>query len=136
MMSVLLLVPAKTFRFVGAWRMMITLFVPMFILGSYLYFKKPELLKKRLSTKEDEGEQKLVILFSAIMFISSFLLCGFDYKYSWSKVPMWLIVLAIIVFLITYLGFIELLKENEYLSRTVEVQDNQKVKYRLISYIW
>lgn len=126
-LGLLLFLPAGTFMFPGAWRMIGVLFIPMLILGTVLLIKKPELLAKRLNQKETEDEQKSVILLSAIVFAASFLLCGFDYRFSWSHCPGWLSIAACIVFLITYGGFVELLKENEYLSRTVEVQDGQRV---------
>lgn len=127
LMGFLLFFPAGTMKFPGAWRMLVIMFVPMFIMGAILFFKAPKLLEKRLSTNEGEKEQKLVILFSSLIFIASFVLCGIDYKYGWTHVPFWLVILGCIVFLLTYVGFGELLRENEFLSRTVEVQENQQV---------
>lgn len=127
LLGLLLFLPAGTFHYPGAWRMICTLFIPMVILGTVLLAVKPELLAKRLNQKETEDEQKAVILFSALLFIASFLLCGFDFRFGWSHVPLWVSVLGCIVFLLTYIGFAELLRENEYLSRTVEIQEGQKV---------
>ena len=127
LMGFLLFLPAGTFHYPGAWRMLLVLFVPMFLLGFVLLIAKPALLEKRLSQKETEGEQKLVILYSGLMFISVFLLCGFDERFSFSHVPHWLSVCACFLFLLTYAGFAELLRENEYLSRTVEVREGQQV---------
>jgi len=127
LMGLLLFLPAGTFNFPRAWLMMVVLFVPMLIVGTYLLIKNPKLLEKRLNTKETEKEQKLVILLSSIMFILAFLLSAFDYKYNWFQLPTIISVIGCVVFILTYLGFIELLKENEYLSRTVEVQEGQKV---------
>lgn len=123
----LLFLPARTFRFPGAWRMIGILFIPMLILGTVLLIVKPELLAKRLNQKENEDEQKSVILFSAIIFVVCFLLCGFDFRFGWSRCPLWVSIVGCAVFLITYAGFAELLRENEYLSRTVEVQEGQQV---------
>lgn len=127
LIALLLFLPAGTLSFPGAWRMLAVLFVPMFILGIVLLEKKPELLEKRLSQKESEPEQNKVILFSGLMFIASFLLCGFDFRFGWTFVPKWLTAAGCVVFLVTYAAFAELLRENEYLSRTVEVQKGQKV---------
>lgn len=127
MMGLLLFLPAGTFAFSGGWRMILILFVPAFILGILLLVLKPDLLAKRLSSKETENEQKGVILLSSVIFIACFLLCGFDFRFGWSVVPLWLSYVGCVVFLATYLGFAELLRENDYLSRTVEVQEGQKV---------
>lgn len=126
-LGLLLFLPSGTFRYPGAWRMICLLFIPMFILGVVLFCAKPELLAKRLNQKETENEQKAVILFSSLIFITCFLLCAFDFRFGWTHVPMWLSIVGCVVFLATYAGFAELLRENEYLSRTVEVQEGQKV---------
>lgn len=127
LLGVLLFVPAGTFNYPGAWRMISILFVPSIIIGGVLLIKKPELLEKRLNQKETENEQKFVIVLSALIFIVSFLLCAFDYRFGWTKVSLIISVIGCVIFVFTYIGFAELLRENEYLSRTVEVQDNQKV---------
>ena len=127
LLGVFLFLPAGTLHYPGAWRMIGTLFIPMFLLGVVLLIAKPELLAKRLKQKETEAEQKTVILLSALLFIASFLLCGFDFRFGWSFVPKWLSVLGCVVFLLTYIGFAELLRENKFLSRTIEVQKGQKV---------
>lgn len=126
-LGLLLFLPAGTFRYPGAWRMMGILFIPMLILGAVLLIAKPALLEKRLNQKETEKDQKLVILFSALLFTACFLLCAFDFRFGWTQLPLWLSILGCVVFLATYLGFAELLRENEYLSRTVEIQEGQKV---------
>lgn len=89
--------------------------------------KNPQLLKIRLNTKENESEQKTVILLSGIMFLAGFVLCGFNYRFSWMVLPKWVIIGATILFLISYILYAEVLRENTYLSRTIEVQDGQKV---------
>jgi len=126
-LGLLLFLPAGTFRYPGAWRMMGILFIPMLILGAVLLIAKPALLEKRLNQKETEKDQKLVILFSALLFTACFLLCALDFRFGWTRLPLWLSILGCVVFLATYLGFAELLRENEYLSRTVEIQEGQKV---------
>jgi len=125
--GILLFVPAGTIHYPGAWRFIITLFTPMAILGTVLFFKDPALLEKRLNSKEKENTQKGLILFSALMFIASFVVCGLDYRFSWSDVPGWLVIVGCFLLLFSYVGFAELLKENSYLSRTVEIQEGQKV---------
>lgn len=125
--GLLLFLPAGTMHYPGAWRMIFILFVPMFILGTVLFIAKPELLAKRLNQKETEAEQKTVIIISIVLFTACFLLCGFDFRFGWSNVPLWLSFAGCAVFVITYAGFAELLRENEYLSRAVEVQNGQKV---------
>lgn len=126
-MGLLLFLPAGTRDFPGAWRLLGVLFIPMLLLGTVLLLVKPELLAKRLNQKETETEQKTVILWSALIFVACFLLCGLDFRFGWTHCPMWLSVAACVVFAATYAGFAELLRENEYLSRTVEVQNGQKV---------
>ncbi|MGN0202321.1 MAG: methyltransferase family protein [Candidatus Cryptobacteroides sp.] len=125
--AVLLFCPAGTFRFPGAWRMLLVLFVPMLILGAVLYAKDKALLEKRLNSREGEKAQKGVILLSGLMFVSVFLVCGFDFRFGWSRMPLWLSVTGCVLFLLGYIGFAELLRENAYLSRTVEIQEGQKV---------
>jgi protein-S-isoprenylcysteine O-methyltransferase Ste14 len=99
----------------------------MLIVGIVLAIKNPELLRKRLNAKEKEAEQKSVILFSALMFVSGFVVAGLDYRYQWLVLPQWLVLAATALFLFAYLLYIEVLRENTYLSRTIEVQENHKV---------
>ncbi len=127
LLSLLLFLPAGTIRFPGAWRFMALLFIPMLALGIVLYVKEPELLKKRLSSKESSDVQKKVLAISAIEFILCFVVAGLDHRFGWSKLPSWLIVLACIVFIASYALYAEVMRENAYLSRTVEVQKGQKV---------
>lgn len=126
-LGLLLFLPAGTLHFPGAWRMIGILFIPMLILGTILLIAKPELLAKRLNQKETEEEQKSVILFSALLFVAVFLLCGLDFRFGWSHCPLWLSIIGCVIFLVTYFGFAELLRENEFLSRTVEGQEGQIV---------
>ena len=126
-LSLLLFLPAGTIRFVGAWRFIALLFIPMFVFGIVLFINAPTLLEKRLNSKESSSVQKNVITLSALEFVVCFVVAGFDYRFRWFKLPLWLIILACIMFVISYALYIEVTRENEYLSRTVEVQKEQKV---------
>ena len=125
--GLLLFFPAGTFNYFNAWLFMSLLFIPMFILGIFLFIKSPELLEKRLNAKEKEKTQKGVVGFSAILFLASFLIAGFDYRFDWSVIPMWCVILASVILLVSYGMYAEVMRENIYLSRTIEVQENQKV---------
>ena len=103
------------------------LFIPMFIVGIVLMIKNPELLKKRLNTKEKENEQKQVVLFSSLMFLFSFIIAGLNYRYGWINLPDIIVIVSSVLFVIAYILYAEVLRENTYLSRTIEIQDNQKV---------
>lgn len=127
MVGVLLFAPAGTFRYWNGWLFLALLFVPMIILGLYLWIKQPDLLAKRLSSKEKESEQKQVILISALVFVAGFVIAAVDFRFGWSRVPIWLVVVASVLLVISYGLYAEVMRENAYLSRTVEVQENQKV---------
>jgi len=127
LVGALVFLPAGTFNFVNGWIFSAVLFIPVFIMGVVLYIKAPDLLKKRLESKEKEGVQKSVIRFSALAFLVAFVVAGLDYRFGWSKMPMWIVVLASVVFLLGYLAFAEVMRENAYLSRIIEVQEGQKV---------
>lgn len=127
LLALLLFIPAGTLNYWNAWLLMGILFIPMFIAGIVLMFKNPELLKKRLTAKEKESEQKSVLLLSGLMFICGFILAGLDFRFKWLILPEWLSITAAVVFLLGYLLYAEVLRENKYLSRTVEIQENQKV---------
>lgn len=122
----LLFIPA-TFNYWNGWLFMGLLFIPMFVAGIVLMIKNPELLKKRLSVKEKQGEQKQVILFSAVMFLVGFITAGLNYRYKWIELPNIVVIISSVVFVLAYILYAEVLRENMYLSRTIEVQDNQKV---------
>lgn len=126
-LGLLLFLPAGTLDFAGAWRFITLLFVPMIVFGIVLFIKAPELLEKRLNDKESSDVQKKVIIFSALEFACCFIIAGLDYRFGWSKEPEWLIILACIIFVAGYGLYIEVMRENAYLSRTVEVQKEQKV---------
>lgn len=127
LISLLLFLPAGTFNYKNAWLFIALLFLPMFILGVLLFIKSPELLEKRLDVKEKEKTQKGVVGFSAILFIASFLISAFDFRFSWSNVPLRCVIFASVILIISYGMYAEVLRENIYLSRTIKVQENQKV---------
>lgn len=125
--SFLLFLPAGTLRYPQGWLLMGILFVPMFAAGLVMLKKNPELLKKRLNVKEEETEQKEVILLSAVMFLAAFVLAGLSFRFGWWMLPFPVSIIAAIVFLASYALYAEVLRENTYLSRTIEVQEDQKV---------
>ncbi len=126
-LGLLIFMPANTINYWNGWLLMGLLFVPMFIAGIIMMIKSPNLLKNRLKAKEKEGEQKLVILLSGLMFIAGFIVAGLNFRYGWTIMPDWTIIAASVVFLISYIVYAEVLRENQYLSRVIEVQENQKV---------
>ena len=124
---ILLFIPAGTINYPNGWLFIALLFIPMFIVGIIIFLKSPELLKRRLNAKEEQDEQKIVLFVSGIMFILAFALAGLNFRFGWHKLPSAVIIMASIIFLLAYIMYGEVLRENEYLSRTVEVSDNQKV---------
>ena len=127
LVGLLLFLPAGTIHYPCGWLLMAVLFVPMFIVGVLMLLRSPELLKRRLNAKEKETEQKKVVALSGVMFIVAFVVAGLNFRYSWTVVPVWAVWSATAVFLLSYIMYAEVLRENEYLSRTIEVQENQKV---------
>lgn len=125
--SSLLFIPAGTMKYWNAWLLIGILFIPMLIIGIILMIKNPELLRKRLNSKEKEQEQKSVIVLGGLMFICGFVVAGLDYRYQWFILPKWVVIAAAVLFLFSYLLYAEVLRENTYLSRIIEVQENQKV---------
>lgn len=125
--GLLLFIPANTIYYWNGWLFMGLLFVPMFIAGIILMIKNPELLRKRLNAKEKENEQKQVIVFSGLMFVIGFIIAGLNYKYNWIVIPNTVVIISSILFILSYTLYAEVLRENTYLSRTIEVQENQKV---------
>lgn len=123
----LLFLPAGGFSYWNAWLLTAILFIPMFFAGLVMWKKSPELLKKRLNAREKQGEQKKVISASSLIFIAGFVVAGLDFRFGWSTVPLWLVAAASVVFLCAYALYAEVLRENAYLSRTIEVQQDQKV---------
>ena len=127
LIGLLLFIPANTINYWNGWLFMGLLFVPMFIAGIVLMIKNPELLRKRLNAKETENEQKQVIVFSGLMFLLGFIIAGLNYKYNWIVIPNIVVIISSILFILAYILYAEVLRENTYLSRTIEVQENQKV---------
>jgi len=127
LLGLLLFVPAGTISWPNGWLFMFLLFVPMFIAGILMYLKAPNLLRSRLKAKETQDEQKSVISLSAVMFIASFVLSGLNYRFGWLQMPKSLVIIGSVIFVMSYLMFGEVLRENEYLSRTIEVQEGQHV---------
>lgn len=125
--GLLLFVPAGTTRWPQAWLLLGILFIPMFTAGLVMMRKSPDLLRRRLNAKEEQAEQKEVIVLCGIMFLAAFIVAGLNYRFGWIEMPMWASYAAAIVFLIAYVLYAEVLRENVWLSRTVEVQENQKV---------
>ena len=125
--SLLLFIPAGTLNYPNAWLFLALLFIPMFIAGIIMLIKSPKLLKRRLNAKEEENEQKIVILISGAIFLLAFIIAGLNFRFGWSKLPQIVVVVASIIFLLSYIMYAEVLRENIYLSRTVEVSENQKV---------
>lgn len=125
--GLLIFVPAGSLEYWNGWLLMAILFIPMFIAGIVLMTINPDLLRKRLHAKEKESEQKTAILCSGIMFLCGFVLAGFNYRFGWITMPKWLMIAASVVFLFAYAMYAEVLRENAYLSRTIEVQENQRV---------
>lgn len=125
--GVLIFLPAGTFAFPQGWLFMGVLFVPMFFAGIVMMIKNPELLRKRLNAKEEQKEQKTVLLLSGVMFVAAFVIAGLNFRFGWIKLPMWVSCVAAVVFLLGYILYAEVMRENVYLSRTVEVQEGQKV---------
>lgn len=127
LVGVLVFLPAGTLAFANGWLFMGILFVPMFAAGLVMLAKNPALLEKRLQAKETEKEQSLVVKLSGLMFIAGFVLAGLGVRFGWYMLPCGVVIAAAAVFLLAYLLYAEVLRENTYLSRTIEVQENQTV---------
>lgn len=127
LVGALIFLPAGTLDFFAGWLLMTILFVPMFGAGLVMMAKNPGLLEKRLNAKEKERTQSQVVKLSGLMFIAGFLLAGLDFRFSWLPLPQWVSFLGAGLFLTAYLLYAEVLRENTYLSRTIEVQEGQQV---------
>ena len=123
----LLFLPAGSFSYTGGWIFIALLFIPMIFLGAVLIVKSPDLLKKRLDAKEKENTQKGVVALSGLLFFVGFVVAGLDFRFGWSNVPAWLVIVASVILLASYALYAEVMRENAYLSRTIEVQEGQKV---------
>lgn len=127
LVGLLIFLPAGTFSYFNGWLLMGILFIPMFCAGIVMMFKNPELLKTRLDAKEKQKEQSLVVKLSGLMFLAGFIVAGLGFRFNWFVLPKSISIGAAVVFLIAYVLYAEVLRENTYLSRTIEVQENQKV---------
>ena len=127
LVAVLVFVPAGTIDFKNGWIFMAVLFIPMLIAGIILFARNPELLARRLNAKEKQAEQQLVVKLSGLMFLAGFILAGLDHRYGWTHLPDAVVIIAAVIFLAGYAIYAEVLRENTYLSRTIEVTSDQKV---------
>ena len=127
LVGTLIFLPAGTLAFPNGWLLMGILFVPMFCAGLVMMAKNPYLLSRRLDAKEKEAEQSLVVKLSGLMFLAGFILAGLDFRFGWLPLPGWVSTVGAVFFLLSYLMYAEVLRENTYLSRTIEVQEGQTV---------
>jgi len=127
LVGLLIFLPAGTVAFFNGWLLMGILFVPMFLAGIVMMIKNPDLLRKRLNAKEKQQEQSLVVKLSGLMFLAGFVVAGLGVRFNWYTLPKPVVIAAAVVFLVAYILYAEVLRENTYLSRTIEVQENQKV---------
>ena len=127
LVGLLLFFPAGTIDYFNGWLFMGVLFIPMFIAGVIMIIKNPNLLKSRLDAKEKEKKQSLVVKLSGLIFIIAFILAGLDFRNGWLKLPIYVSYIGIIIFLLSYLMYAFVLKQNSYLSRTIKVQEEQQV---------
>ena len=126
-LGLLLFFPAGSLHYWQGWLLMGILFVPMAVVGIVMMARNPELLRKRLNAKEKEAEQKSVVAMSGLLFVTAFVLAGLNWRFCWWVLPNWMVWMAAGLFIASYLLYVEVMRENTYLSRTVEVQDNQEV---------
>lgn len=127
LVGLLVFVPAGSFSYINGWIFMAILFIPMFLAGLVMMLKNPYLLEKRLNAKEKEAEQSLVVKLSGLMFLAGFVVAGLGYRFNWYTLPKTAVTIASVVFIVAYALYAEVMRENTYLSRTIEVQENQKV---------
>lgn len=127
LVGLLIFLPAGTLHYTGGWIFLGLLFVPMLIAGFVMLFRSPEFLAKRLDAKEKQATQKGVLAFSGLMFIVGFVVAGLDHRFGWSHMPVWVTVAASVLFLAAYALYAEVMRENAYLSRTIKVEEGQKV---------
>lgn len=127
LVGVLLFLPAGSFGYTNAWLFIALLFAPMLLLGIVLFLKSPELLAKRLDVKEKQGAQKGVVAASGLLFLVGFIVAGLDFRFGWTRVPLWAVAVASVILLVAYALYGEIMRENAYLSRTIKVEEGQKV---------
>ena len=127
MVGLLIFLPAGTLAYINGWALIGLLFGPMLIAGLVMFLKAPAFLEKRLDVKEKQGAQKGVVAFSGLMFIAGFAVAGLDFRYGWSKMPSAVVVIGSVLFLAAYAMYAEVMRENAYLSRTIRVEEGQRV---------
>lgn len=127
LVGLFIFLPAFTLKFVNGWIFMGVLFIPMFIVGVVMMVKNPALLESRLEAKEKETAQSVVVKLSGLIFVSGFVIAGLDYRFNWLQLPVLVSVISAFIFLLGYIMYAEVLRENTYLSRTIKVQEGQKV---------
>lgn len=127
MVGLLIFLPAGTLQYSYGWLLICLLFVPMLIAGFVMLHKAPAFLKKRLDAKEKQGTQKSVLAFAGLMFLIGFVVAGLDFRFSWSNMTAWVVVVASVLFLVAYALYAEVMRENAYLSRTIKVEQGQTV---------
>lgn len=127
LVGLLIFIPAGTIKFLNGWLFMGLLFIPMFIAGIIMMVKSPNLLRSRLDAKEKESKQKMVVGLSGLMFLSGFILAGLNYRFNWLELSNIVVIISSIVFLLSYILYAEVLRENAFLSRTIKVEKKQKL---------
>ncbi|MBQ7318956.1 MAG: isoprenylcysteine carboxylmethyltransferase family protein [Clostridia bacterium] len=127
LVGVLLFLPAGGFDYPNGWLFIGLLFAPMLLLGVILLIRSPDLLKRRLDAKEKEATQKGVVALSGLLFVGGFVIAGLDFRFGWTSMPTWVVIVASVVLLISYALYAEVMRENAYLSRTIKVEENQRV---------
>lgn len=127
LVGVLLFLPAGSFGYMNGWLFVGLLFLPMLLLGVVLLIRSPQLLEKRLNANETEKTQKRVVAVAGLLFVLGFVVAGLDFRFGWSRIPFWVVAAASVVMLVSYGLYAEVMRENAYLSRTIEVQDDQKI---------
>lgn len=127
LVGLLIFIPAGTINFFNGWLFMGLLFIPMFIAGIIMMIKSPNLLRSRLDAKEKESDQKMVVALSGLMFLSGFILAGLNYRFNWLELSNIVVIISSIVFLLSYILYAEVLRENAFLSRTIKVEKKQKL---------
>lgn len=127
LVAIFIFVPAGSLNYWNRWLYMFVQFVPMFVAGIVMMSKSPDLLRSRLKAKESQKEQDKVVKLSAVMFLVGFIVAGLNFRFKWSVLPNWVVYFGTATFLISYVLYAEVLRENQYLSRLIEVQENQTI---------